>query len=127
MNIVPSLIVLLVCQLAGTAAQQAFSLPVPGAVIGMVLLFAGLMVRRKVSEDLQVTSLTLLRYLPLLFVPAGVGVMQQFGLMQREWLPITAALVGSVLATIAFTGIVMQFCLRLSEKQSGGAGGARDE
>ncbi len=127
MNIVPSLIVLLACQLAGTAAQQAFALPVPGAVIGMLLLFAGLIARRKASEDLQRTSLTLLRYLPLLFVPAGVGVMQQFGLLEREWLPIAAALIGSIVATIAFTGIVMQFCLRLSEPKPNDVGGARDE
>ncbi|MGA7713927.1 MAG: CidA/LrgA family protein [Rhizomicrobium sp.] len=114
MNIVPALIVLLVCQLAGTAVQQLFALPVPGAVIGMALLFAALVIRRKIPESLQQTSLTLLRYLPLLFVPAGVGVMEQFGLLRREWLPISAALVGSVIATIAFTGLVMQVCLKLS-------------
>ena len=129
MNVIPSLIVLLACQLAGTAVQQFFSLPIPGAVIGMLLLFVGLIARRKISENLQQTSLTLLRYMPLLFVPVGVGVMQQFGLLGREWLPISAALVGSLIATIAFTGVVMQVCLRLSGQPSDKDGKAspRDE
>ncbi|MDE2265782.1 MAG: CidA/LrgA family protein [Alphaproteobacteria bacterium] len=114
MNLIPALIALFACQLAGTALQILFALPVPGAVIGMLLLFVALLVRRNIPAGLQLTSLTLLRYLPLLFVPAGVGVMQQFGLLKREWLPISASLIGSIIITIAFTGLVMQFCLRRS-------------
>lgn len=114
MPLLPAVIVLLLCQLIGTAIQQVFALPIPGAVIGMVLLFAILIMRGKHDDGLGKTARTLLRYLPLLFVPAGVGVMDQFGLIAKEWLPITASLVISLLATIAFTGIVMQFCLRLT-------------
>jgi holin-like protein len=123
MNLIPALIALFACQLAGTAVQILFALPIPGAVIGMLLLFIGLLVRRKIPDDLQLTSLTLLRYLPLLFVPAGVGVMQQFGLLKREWLPITASLIGSIIITIAFTGVVMQFCLRWSRPSNEGESG----
>lgn len=123
MNLIPALIVLFACQLAGTAIQILFALPVPGAVIGMLLLFLILLARRKIPDGLHLTSMTLLRYLPLLFVPAGVGVMEQFGLLRREWLPITASLVGSIIITIAFTGVVMQFCLRLGRSANNDDGG----
>lgn len=118
MSPLSAFIVLLVCQLIGTAIQQAFALSIPGAVIGMLLLFACLVLRGKHDDGLGKTANLLLRYLPLLFVPAGVGVMNQFGLIAKEWLPITASLVLSLLATIAFTGIVMQVGLRLTDRRS---------
>ena len=73
--------VLLVCQLVGEIVIVAFGLPVPGPVVGMVLLFVYLILRRGVSEDLSNTSHGLLRHLSLLFVPAGVVFLVLAGLL----------------------------------------------
>jgi holin-like protein len=110
------LTLLLVCQLLGTVIQEALDLPVPGAVIGMALLFLGLVIRGRLPEGLHRVSLGLLDNLSLLFVPAGVGVMQEIGLLRNEWLPIVGALVGSCVITIGATGLVMQAALRFSGK-----------
>lgn len=112
MNLLPAVTALLVCQLIGTAIQLLFRLPVPGAVIGMVLLFAALVVRRKPLGAIDKASKLLLRFLPLMFVPAGVGVVDQFGLIAKEWLPLGATMILTLIATIAFTGAIMQACLR---------------
>jgi putative effector of murein hydrolase LrgA (UPF0299 family) len=98
---------LLVCQLAGEVVAHLLGLPVPGPVIGMVILFAGLVVRGRVPEGLDQVGRALLVNLSLLFVPAGVGVMTHFGQIGREWLPISASLVVSTLLTIAVTGLAM--------------------
>ena len=71
---IAALTILLLFQLAGEVLVQLSGLPVPGPVIGMVLLFLALALRGSVSEDLRNTSQTLLSHLSLLFVPAGVGV-----------------------------------------------------
>lgn len=102
-----SVTTLLVCQLVGEAASVAFDLPVPGPVIGMALLFAGLCVAGQVPEPLQRTAGGLLEHLSLLFVPAGVGVVAYLGLLAEQWAPIAVVLVVSTLATIAATGLVM--------------------
>ncbi len=86
----------------------AVEIPVPGPVIGMLLLFAGLMVRGSIPEPLAQTSNGLLKQLSLLFVPAGVGVMTHLSLLGKQWLPLTASLVISTLLTIAVTGLLMQ-------------------
>jgi len=117
MNILPAFTTLLVCQLIGTVIQQLSGLPVPGAVIGMLMLFSYFMWAKKIPSDLQHTSLAVLRYLPLFFVPAGVGIIQQFPLIKREWLSITIALIGSTAITIALTGWFMQLCLRLMARR----------
>ena len=103
------LTLLLACQLAGTALQDALQLPVPGAVIGMAILFVGLLLWGEVPAGLQDLGKGLLDNLSLLFVPAGVGAMQQLSLIGDSWLAILVSLVGSTLATIAVTGLVMQW------------------
>lgn len=99
---------LLTCQLGGEVIARAAGLPVPGPVIGMVILFAGLVIRGQVPDGLERLGQGLLAHLSLLFVPAGVGVMVHLDLIASEWAPISAALIVSTLVTIAVTGLVMK-------------------
>lgn len=107
-----SITVLLLCQLAGEVIARLTKIPVPGPVVGMLLLFVGLVIRRGVPETLEKTGTTLLSHLSLLFIPAGVGVMVHLKLIADEWLPIVAALVLGTALTIAVTGLVMQTLAR---------------
>lgn len=107
-----SITVLLLCQLAGEVIARLTKIPVPGPVVGMLLLFIGLVIRRGVPENLDKTGTTLLSHLSLLFIPAGVGVMVHLRLIADEWLPIAAALVLSTALTIAVTGLLMQALAR---------------
>jgi holin-like protein len=105
----PALTLLLLCQLAGEALARLFHLPLPGPVIGMALLFTGLLIRGSVPDALDRTGSFLLSHLSLLFVPAGVGVMVHLKLIRAEWLPIAASLVVSTVITIAVTALVMRW------------------
>ncbi|MEQ8665364.1 MAG: CidA/LrgA family protein [Rhodospirillales bacterium] len=107
MTAVGYLTVILCCQLAGEAFVTFFAIPVPGPVVGMVLLFAGLVIHGRVPEKLATVGDTLLANLSLLFVPAGVGVMLHLGLLTDDWLPISVALIASTVLTIAVTGLMM--------------------
>ena len=69
---------LLIFQLVGESLAIVLNLPVPGPVIGMMLLFAALLWRGRSSEALDEVSDGLLSHLSLLFVPAGVGIMVYF-------------------------------------------------
>jgi holin-like protein len=99
---------LLVCQLAGEVIARLASLPVPGPVLGMALLFAGLVVRGRVPPEMEVVGGSLLRYLSLLFVPAGVGVIVHLRLLAANLLPVAGAVTIGTLVTIALTGWLMQ-------------------
>jgi putative effector of murein hydrolase LrgA (UPF0299 family) len=101
------LTLLLSCQLAGELAVAATGLPVPGPVCGMVLLFTGLLFFG-LPDELAKIGEALLSNLSLLFVPAGVGVMLHGKLMAQDWLPVSAALVISTIATVAVTGLLMK-------------------
>ncbi len=99
--------VLVVCQLAGEAAVQATHLPIPGPVLGMAFLFAGLALNGRVPEGLGKVADALLSNLSLLFVPAGVGIMLHFKLLESDWLPLSAGLLVSTLLTIGVTASLM--------------------
>lgn len=103
------LTLILVCQLAGEVAVGVLSVPVPGPVVGMVLLFVILMILGHVPEQLDQTATGLLRSMSLLFVPAGTGVMLHFQLLGEALLPLGLALLVSTVATIAVTALLMQW------------------
>ena len=103
-----SLAVLLLCQLLGELFVLYFELPIPGPVIGMIILFLGLMLRGNIPDQLSTTANGLLEQLSLLFVPAGVGVLTHLTLLGEHWLPLSTSLIVSTLLTLAITGLLMQ-------------------
>lgn len=107
-----ALTLLLLLQLLGEIFVQFFALPVPGPVIGLVLLFVGLLVRGQLGDDLRSTANNLLQHLSLLFVPAGAGVMIHASRVADEWVALSVALVGSTLLSMAVTALTLKFFLR---------------
>ncbi len=105
-------IILLTCQLLGEVLVIATGAPVPGPVIGMAILFAGLVVRGGIPTGLDDTGDALLSHLSLLFVPAGVGVMLHAQLIGTELLPIAGSVIVSTMFTIVVTAWIMQLLVR---------------
>lgn len=120
MNIARSLLVLLFFQLVGTVIVRAFALPVPGPVIGMLLLFLTLLLKGSVWPDVESAANALLRHLSLLFVPAGVGIVTYLSLLRTEWLGLLTAVVGSTLLALVVTALTMQGLLALKRRRAGG-------
>lgn len=106
---IPMMTKLLVFQAIGEAFSRALSLPIPGPVIGMVCLFIYLMLKDGEAAKLAPAASQLLSYLPLLFVPAAVGIIVHVQRLASEWLPIVAALVSSTVASIIVTAAVMRW------------------
>ncbi|RDJ97778.1 CidA/LrgA family protein [Paraburkholderia lacunae] len=100
--------VLLACQCLGELIAYAGNLPIPGAVIGLILLLASLSLRPGLSSAIESDSLALLRFLPLLFVPAGVGIMVFAGRVAHDLLPMALSVVVSTALTIVVTALVGQ-------------------
>jgi putative effector of murein hydrolase LrgA (UPF0299 family) len=89
------LFVILLFDLAGEALSRYAHVPLPGPVVGMLLLFVALTLRAPLAATLARGGDLLLRWMALFFVPAGVGVMTELHVLRAEWLPVCVALVGS--------------------------------
>ena len=108
-----ALTLLVFCQFVGEILARGIGLPVPGPVIGMLLLLAGLLVRERFGrggpgKELKAAATGLLGNLGLLFVPAGVGVVTQLGELGRNWLPVIVATLVSTFVGLVVTGWIMQ-------------------
>lgn len=101
------LTLILLCQLAGEVTASITNAPVPGPVIGMLLLFVYLCIKGHVPETLNTVSSALLNNLSLMFVPAGVGVMVHVQLLGDDAVALSAAVIGSTVLTIAVTAVTM--------------------
>ncbi|MDF3823084.1 CidA/LrgA family protein [Leptospira sp. 96542] len=97
---------LLVFQSVGEVLSRFFHLPIPGPVIGMMLLFAALFLPR-VREPVSHSAQFLLAHLSLLFVPVGVGVMAYFGMLAEHGLRLILVLVLSTWTGLAVTAGVL--------------------
>ncbi len=118
-----ALTALLLCQLIGEVTVRLLEVPVPGPVLGLVLMLAVLALRKGVPGNIQTTAGVLLKHFSLLFVPAGVGVLQHLARIEAEWLAIAAALLVSSVATIVVTAAVMRGMIRLMKLDDAGENG----
>jgi holin-like protein len=103
---------LLVCQLVGTAIAHAAGWPVPGPVLGLVLLLALLILRGGPSPEVHGLAQGLLKNLGLLFVPAGVGIISEGAVLKENALAIAIAIPASTIIALSVTGLLMQYLAR---------------
>jgi len=100
-------IILVIC-FVGEAVHRFLRLPIPGSVIGMILLLLGLTSGIIKLEHIEETSEFLLNHLAFFFVPAGVGIISSLDVMKGNWIPIFVIIVISTIVVMVTTGITVQ-------------------
>ncbi len=103
------LIFLLIFQFLGECIARFFSLLVPGPVIGMILLLVFLIIRKSSFESLNNAVALNLRYLPLMFIPAAIGIITQIDTLTKEFWAIFVALFFGTIFALAFSAKLMDF------------------
>ncbi len=114
------LALLLLFQVAGEGLTRGYGLPIPGPVVGLVLLLPALQwawLRTPVGAAADL----LLGHLSLLFVPVGVGVITHLALVSRYGVQLLAVVVLSTWIGLAVTALVLRFLLRRSLPADGGS------
>jgi holin-like protein len=123
---IASLSLILLCQLTGEVIVRGFALPMPGPVVGLVLLlglllardrFAGLARGPLQQGGVETVSKNMLAHLSLLFVPAGVGVVQKLDLIAEHGLAVVAVLAVSVVITLLVTVATFLLASRLMARK----------
>ena len=110
MDVLRGLALLLLCQSAGEAVSRVAQLPLPGPVIGLLLLFA-LLQWPAVRAPAAAACEPLLQHLSLLFVPVGVGVITHLSLVAQYGARMAAAIVLSTWAGLAVTALMLRALL----------------
>ena len=115
-----SIFVILFFQLVGELIQKFLELIVPVPVIGLFLLLIILLMSKKnyykIPINFQINLINsaenLLNYLPLLFIPVGVGVVMHLSLLEDNLVPVMLVIIIGTLLTLAVTAFVMDKLLK---------------
>jgi holin-like protein len=123
---IASLSLILLCQLAGEVFVRGLGLPMPGPVVGLVLLLGLLLARDRFAmlargplqgNGVEDASQGLLANLSLLFVPAGVGVVQKLDLVVAHGIAFLGVLAISVMVTLLVTVATFLVASRLLARE----------
>ncbi len=102
---------LFVCQLLGDVIHRLTGLPLPGSVIGMILLLCWLALVRKERPTLVAVTTWLTAHLSILFVPAAVGLINEGHVLSGYGLGLVLATVVSTILTMVVTVLVFRWAL----------------
>ncbi len=131
---IASLSLILLCQLAGEVIVRGLGLPMPGPVLGLLFLLLLLLGRDRLAvlargplqgDGVESASHGLLAHLSLLFIPAGVGVVQKLDLLAEHGIAIVLILAASVVVTLLVTVATFLVASRLMARGQGKQGGGK--
>ena len=114
------ILVIVACYLGGEWLTSVLRIPVPGAVVGMVLLIIVLCIQPVRFSDRVVVHAgeKLIGLIPFLLVPAAVGVVTQLANIARDAPALVASVVGGWIVTLLVTAVVAKVLLHDSDKRN---------
>ena len=117
MQLVKQFLIILTVSFCGELLKYALPLPVPASIYGFVLLFLGLITGVIPYESVKDAAGFLIEIMPLMFIPAGVGLMDEWGLLQPVLVPLAVITVVSTVVVMAAAGRTTQLVIRRGKKR----------
>ena len=100
---------ILLFSIIGETLSTVLKLPVPGSIIGMVLLFFALKFRLIRLRQIYDAGQFMIENMTILFLPAGVGIMSHWDAISKYWWQIIVIVLLAIVVNIAVIGFVTQF------------------
>lgn len=122
MKYLKQFLIILVISFVGEVLKYILPLPIPASIYGMVILFVCLLTGVIKLEDVKEAGKFLIEIMPVMFIPAGVGLMSAWGILAPVLLPVSVVTVVTVITVMVATGRISQ---RIIRKQS--CGGKKGE
>lgn len=117
MKYLKQFLIILLISLIGEVLKYFLPFPIPASIYGMVLLFIGLMTGIIKLEAVKETGKFLIEIMPVMFIPAGVGLMTSWQTLQPILLPVSIITVVTIITVMMATGLVSQTIIRKSGKK----------
>lgn len=103
--------------LIGEALQRLLPLPIPASVWGLTLLFLALCLGIVKPEQVRDAASFLISIMPILFVAPTVGIVENWGMISNQLLPIALLLAATTFLTFGLSGKLVQLILRKGGKK----------
>ncbi len=110
---------ILLISFIGEILHEVLPLPVPASIYGIVLLFLCLECKVIQVSAVKETSSFLIEIMPIMFIPAAVGLIDSWEIIKTAWVPYLVITAVSTVLVMAVAGRVVQSVMRRSEKKEG--------
>lgn len=104
-----SFLILFICLWLGNFISRLLPITIPGSIIGLLLLFFLLAFQVVPTRWIRNGCNLFMRYMAILFIPAAMGIMDNYVDLINGWAPILISSIGSTLIVLIFTGWLTQF------------------
>lgn len=98
--------------LAGETFNHLLPLPIPASIYGIVILLILLMSGMLKVDQVKDVSSFLIEIMPVMFIPAAVGLLESFGLLMPSLAAYAVIIFVSTVAVMAVSGLVTQAVIR---------------
>ena len=103
--------IILVVSFVGEVMNHLIPLPIPASIYGLVILFVGLTTGAIKLDNVKETGKFLIEIMPLMFIPAAVGLLESWGILAPIWIPVICITLLTTILVMAVTGRVTQWLL----------------
>lgn len=116
MKLLRQLLIILLLSLVGEGLHALLPLPVPASVYGLVLMLLCLCTGILRLDQVERASDFLIEIMPVMFVPAAVGLTESWEQLRGVLVPVLVILVLTTVLVMVVTGHVTQFVMKWREK-----------
>lgn len=116
MKYIKQFLIILLISALGEGLYVLLPLPIPASVYGLVLMLAALISKVLKVEQVKETADFLIEIMPVMFIPAGVGLLTAWGDLKPIWIPISVIIVVTTVFVMVVTGRVTQAVIRRNRK-----------
>ncbi|MBC5618742.1 CidA/LrgA family protein [Streptococcus anginosus] len=109
MKLYVQLMIIFSISLIGEGISYLFHLPIPGSIIGLLLLFLALQFKIFRLRHVSMVGNFLLANMTILFLPPAVGIMDKFHVIAPYLLPIVLIIVGAIVINVIVIAVVVHF------------------
>lgn len=117
MKYLKQFLIILVISLIGEILNKLLPLPVPASIYGMVILFAGLLSGIIKLELVKEAGSFLIEIMPVMFIPAGVGLMSSWLNLKPVIIPVCIITVAAIFTVMLVSGHVTQYIVKHSKNK----------
>lgn len=110
-------LMILAISFIGEILKYFLPLPIPASIYGMMILFIGLLTGIIPLEAVKDVGKFLIEIMPVMFIPAGVGLMSSWVNLKPVLLPVSIITVVSVVTVMIATGRTSQWIIRRGKKK----------
>ena len=115
MKYLRQLLIILIFSFAGEVLHYLVPIQIPASIYGLVLLFIGLMTGLIQLSQVQETAKFLIEIMPMMFIPAGVGLLESWGVLKPILVPVILILVVSTVLVMGVSGLLTQGVMHIGK------------